>query len=195
MPYKALRQLWTSDEEHGTAFATGRTEPTPETMKKNTSQLTLGAALLGSMLFLACTGSPEQTESTMQEKAVDAQSAKTEVAGQVVFEAERDALKGTLLGLQGELDVKLKEVDEALAKTGLQEDARKAAEALRAELEGKRRLAAERLNELGEAVQASWPNVKTKADTAVAQLERSLATARQGAGTGATEEQQANDGH
>ena len=113
----------------------------------------------------------------------------------VAHEAERDALKGTLIGLQGELDVKLKEVDEALAKTGLQEDARKAAEAMRAELEGKRQLAAERLNELGEAVQASWPDVKTKADTAVAQLERSLATARQGAGTGATEEQQANDGH
>lgn len=164
-------------------------------MRKHASRSALGAALLGGMLLVACTGSTEQAGSTMQEKAVEAGPAKTGAADQVLFEAQRDALKGKLIGLEGKLDLKLKEVDAALSKSGLRQDARVAAEALRAELEGKRQLAAERLHELGHAVQAGWPDVKAKADTAVAQLEQVLANEKQGAGTDTQEEQPANDGH
>lgn len=164
-------------------------------MRKHASRSALGAALLGSMLMGACTGGTEQAGSTMQEKAVEAGPANTIAADQVLFEAERDALKGKLIGLKGELDLKLKEMDAALSKSGLQQDARVAAEALRAELEGKRQLAGERLLELGHAVQAGWPDVKAKADTAVAQLEQALAKERQGGGTDTADEQTANDGH
>lgn len=130
--------------------------------------LLMAAAIASSFFFVRCANTPEEQNEAMQDKmdkiedkALDAQA---EAETRLEWEKDRSAILDDLRDLRSNIDGKLAETNEKLAKKDLKASERADAEAMKAELTKEKELVEAQITKVEGATPADWDMTRTEAD-------------------------------
>lgn len=124
------------------------------------------AALGGSLLLFGCSNTPAEQQGKMDSKMENVKDKMQDMdaSTRAAFEADRTSITNDLKDLGDNIDNKLKEVNEELAKTDLKASERTDAEAMKAELEQEKSKVADEMTKVQNATAETWNDVKVEAD-------------------------------
>lgn len=122
-------------------------------------------ALAGSLLFISCSDTPAEQQDRMNDKMENAKEAVKDMSAGAgtEFDRDRNTVADDLRGLRDNIDNKLKDANDKLAKTDLKADERTKAEAMKAELEKEKAEVDRELDKVANATVETWNDVKAEA--------------------------------
>lgn len=132
------------------------------------SPLLMAAAIASTLFFVRCANTPEEQNEAMQDKmekiddkAIDAQ---TEADTRLEWEKDRSAILDDLRDLRDNIDKKLADTNEKLAKKDLKASERTDHEAMKAELVREKEIVEAQITKVEAATPADWDLTRTEAD-------------------------------
>lgn len=122
-------------------------------------------ALAGGLLFTSCSNTPAEQQDKMNDKIENVHEDMKDLNAETGAEFDRDRkdIADDLRDLRDNIDNKLKDTNDKLAKTDLKADERSEAEAMKAELEKEKAQVDAELDKVTNATVETWNDVKTEA--------------------------------
>lgn len=137
-------------------------------MRTPNRPLLMATAIASTLFFVRCANTPEEQRDAMNDKmdkiddkALDAQ---TEADTRLEWEKDRTAILDDLRDLRSNIDGKLAETNEKLAKKDLKASERADHEAMKAELTKEKELVEAQIAKVEGATPADWDMTRTEAD-------------------------------
>lgn len=145
-----------------------------KTMTTLKQPVMMASLIVGSLLFVRCANTPEEQRDNMEnkmekieDKALDAQTTADNARE---WENERNEVLEDLRDLRGNIDDKLAETNEDLAKKDLKASKRAECEAMQTELMREKEVVDGQIAKVEAATPESWDMTRTEADKAASDV-------------------------
>ncbi|MEO5585718.1 MAG: hypothetical protein ABIQ75_09700 [Flavobacteriales bacterium] len=123
-------------------------------------------ALAGTLIFMSCSNTPAEQQEKVNDKLENVKQKADDMNAEAgaQFDRDRQAVVDDLTDLRNDIDNKLKETNDKLAKKDLKPSERKEAETMKAELEQEKAKVDAEMGRVTNATAETWNDVKVGAN-------------------------------
>ena len=123
-------------------------------------------ALAGTLIFMSCSNTPAEQQEKVNDKLENVKDKASDMNAEAgaQFDRDRKAVEDDLTDLRNNIDGKLKDTNDKLAKKDLKPSERKEAEAMKAELEQEKTKVDAEMAKVTSATAETWNDVKVEAN-------------------------------